>query len=156
MKPIPVEMIATIPDEVEQTRESCREAADLTLRPMFFVGAEGEQLEYPPIFSNGVELWPLPVPWTAGEYTIRQLHENLNGDDGFLAHTRKNCEAYNAALHGGALPEARRIREQMAKDSAAVWNNCNALAHSVEDEKVYRTLDLSEETKELYNAATGE
>ena len=78
--------------------------------------------------------------------------EVLGNVNEWLPHVKKNAEAYNQALAVNDVPTAVRIAEQGVNDSAMIWSNTNALAMSVEDESVYRTLELSPETKEVYAA----
>lgn len=162
MKAIPQEAIEQVPDQVTPDRESCEHAVDRALLVLFMIGAQSTvQLTFPPIVSGGGnEVWKLPMPWTSGEESSRQLIENLNGDPdknqtGLLTHVKTNAEAFNAALASGAIPEAERIIAITPGDSTQVWNDCNSLACNIEDEDVYRPLELEDETKRAYYLAAG-
>ena len=157
MKPIPEEAIAAMPTSVEATRESCQEAADATLLVLFLMG---EQLDppadsWPLVVLNGVEVYPLPAPWTSQERSKIKLLGDLNGtgdEGGYLEHCHRNAIEFNAALETRDLPLAQRIAAKGPVDSAHVWNNLNALAMSVEKGNVYRPLELSAETQEAFEA----
>ena len=65
MDPIGSELINAIPDSIEAEKDDCQEAADTSLFVLFTLANELEPApEMPPILSNGVELYPLPPPWT--------------------------------------------------------------------------------------------
>jgi hypothetical protein len=155
MEPVPANYINAIPETVEADRESCTIAADNTLLALFFLASqkEGEWESFPLILSNGVEVWPLPAPWTSRDENKLQLLQNLNGQgnrEGYLTHCKKNCVEFNEALASNDLPLANRILAVTPQDSAAIWNDCNALAFTVETANVYRPLSLSDGTKEVF------
>src|SRR4030095_3274955 len=158
MKPIPNELIIAMPESVEATKESCQAAADAVLHVLFLMGAELDpKLTWPPILSNGVELWPMPPPYESGERRQISLLINLNGRDesGYLEHCKRNAEEYNRALEEAKPYVATEIAKMGPTDATHVWNYLNSLAFSVEDESVFRALELSDETKESYYRAVG-
>lgn len=148
MEPIQIRHIMNIPNHVEHDRDSCERAADSALYVMFQIGAQFDQI-FPPIFSNGKELWPLPPPYSAPT-DEREAVVGARLDE-LLQNTKRNAQAFNAAVENNVKPEAQRIAEQMPTDSAQVWNDCNLLAKSIETESVYQTLALSEETQEVFD-----
>jgi hypothetical protein len=154
MKPIPNEAIDAIPLTVNDSRESCRQAADSVLLVLFAMGLELETLaEWPPILSNGREVWPLPQPWTSDESRAAVLMLTLNGvpgDPGFLAAVKRNATEFNEALETNDIPLAQNIAGEGPTDSAQVWSDTNALACSGETADVYRPLELSQETKAAF------
>ena len=172
MNPIPSEVISSIQTQVEANRDSCEEVADKALYPLFLMGAELDPVpEFPLIVSNGVVVYPTPAPWkyappmrqVGGNQKIntQELLNYLNGapatehrgpQPGLLNHVKENCEEYNKALANNDRPTAERIAAQSVSDSAAVWNNCSALAMSVETGSVYKNLSLSEQTINAYEA----
>jgi hypothetical protein len=160
MKPIPNELIVKMPRAVEATRESCQEAADAVLHVLFLMG---QQLEPPAdnwalFVSNGVEVYPLPAPWTSEERRKIRLLVDLNGNSdegGYLEVCHRNALEFNEALESRDLPLAQKIAAYGPDDSAHVWNSLNALALTVTDESVYRPLELSDETKQSYYLAVG-
>lgn len=157
MKPIPEQFINAMPTFVEANKPACQAAADATLLVMFLLGGQLQGQEWPPIISNGTESWPLPAPWTSSESRMLNLLGNLNGsvsETGLLAHTKKNAIAFNEAVEGNAIPEAERIAKQMPNDSAELWSYLNSLAFRVEEEGIYKTIQLSAETHGAYALAT--
>src|SRR4029453_14262537 len=102
MKPIPQELIYKMPESVEATTESCQEAADAVLHVLFLMGAELDpNVTWPPIVSNGVELWPMPTPYESGERRQIRVLVDLNGtgeSGGYLEHCQRNAEEFNEAL----------------------------------------------------------
>src|SRR4030095_6539953 len=103
MKPIPNELIIAMPESVEATKESCQAAADAVLHVLFLMGAELDpKMTWPPVVSNGVELWPMPAPYQSGERRQIRLLVDLNGggaeEGGYLAHCKRNAEEFNEAL----------------------------------------------------------
>jgi len=154
MNPIPQEHIDSIPDSVEATRESCQLAADKALFVLFFMANELKECpEFPPIISNGAEVWPLPAPWTSDEESVIRLLLNLNGrddDPGLLPHVKRNASEYNEALQSRDIPVAEKIASQGPDDAAALWNDTNSLALESTKESNFKTLVLSDETKEMF------
>src|SRR4030095_3438838 len=158
MKPIPNELIIAMPESVEATKESCQAAADAVLHVLFLMGAELDpKLTWPPILSNGVELWPMPPPYESGERRQISLLINLNGRDesGYLEHCNRNAEEFNPALEDAEPDLAKETAKTGPTGAAPVWNYLNSLACSVEDEDVYRPLELSDECKQAYYQAVG-
>src|SRR5262249_47014455 len=158
MKPIPQEYIDAIPTSVEATRESCQEAADLVLHVLFLMGADAEpKLAWPPILSGDVELWPMPAPHEPGERRTVPLLVELNGggEGGYLVACRRNAEEFNKALDESKPEVAKEIASLGPQDSAHLWNSLNSLACSVEDEAIYRPLELSDECERAYHQAVG-
>src|SRR5262245_39837615 len=159
MKKIPSEYIDAMPDSVEATKESCQEAADATLLVLFLMAGQLEQkIPFPPIVSNGRELWKMPSPFNPPAIETVPLLVDLNGTGeigGYLMHVRRNAQEYNEAIEESKPDVARDIAMLSPMDSTHVWNYLNALACSVEDEDVYRPLELSPETKQAYYQAKG-
>jgi hypothetical protein len=160
VKPVPNELIVKMPSDVEATRESCAAAADATLLVLFFMAGQLEpKLDFPPIVSSGVELWKMPAPYDPPAIRTIPLLTDLNGggdeEGGYLQHCRRNGEEYNRALEEAKPDVAKEIAKMGPTDSAHVWNYLNALACSVENESVYRPLELSVETKQAYYQAVG-
>jgi hypothetical protein len=160
VKPIAQELIDEMPSSVEASKPSCEAAADATLHVLFLMAAELDpKLDFPPIISNGIELWPLPPPYEMGERrTPIPLLIDLNGtgeEGGYLAHCRRNAEEYNEALAESKPDVAKEIAKMGPIDATHLWNFLNSLAFSVEDEDVYRPLELSDETKQSYYRAVG-
>jgi hypothetical protein len=160
MKPIPQELIYKMPDDVEASTESCQEAADAVLHVLFLMGAELDpKMTWPPVVSNGVELWPMPAPYQSGERRQIRLLVDLNGggaeEGGYLAHCKRNVEEFNEALEDAKPEVAEEIASMGPTDSAHIWNYLNALACSVESESVFRPLELSDECKRSYYLALG-
>jgi hypothetical protein len=157
---LPEEIIEAIPTVVQVSRESCQEAADAALLALFSLGLRLDPVpDFPLIFSNGHEVWPMPAPWNyavpyddTGRIKTGELLDDLNavGDDiGLLEHIKLNAEKYNEALESGAESEAREIAKQSPADSAALWNSTNALAMSLAKE-IYHPLSLSAATRAAY------
>lgn len=159
MKPIAEELIDAMPSAVETTKESCQEAADAVLRVLFEMGMQLEpKLSWPPIISNGYELWPMPAPYAFGERQTVPLLVDLNGmgdEGGYLEHCVRNAVEFNEALAEAKPDVAKEIARMGPTDAGHVWNSLNALACSVEDESVYRPIELSAETKQSYYQAVG-
>jgi hypothetical protein len=160
MKSIPNELIVQMPESVEASKESCQAAADATLIVLFLMGAElNPKMIWPPIVSNGRELWKMPAPYDPPAIETVPLLVDLNGggdeEGGYLSHCRRNAEEYNRALEEAKPYVATEIAKMGPTDAAHVWNYLNALACSVEDEEVYRPLELSEECKQAYYQAVG-
>jgi hypothetical protein len=158
--PLPEMIIEAIPTVVQVSRESCQKAADAALLALFSLGVRLDPVpDFPLIFSNGHEVWPMPAPWNyavpyddTGRIKTGELLDDLNsaGDEtGLLEHIKLNAEKYNEALESGAESEARTIAEQSPADSAAVWNSTNALAMSLAKE-IYHPLNLSAATRAAY------
>jgi hypothetical protein len=159
VKPIPQELIDEMPSSVEASKPSCQDAADATLHVLFLMAAELDpKLDFPPIVSSGVELWPLPPPYETGERRTIPLMVDLNGtgeEGGYLAHCKMNALEYNEALAESKPDVAKKIASMGPTDATHVWNFLNSLACSVEDEDVYRPLELSDECKQAYYQAVG-
>src|SRR4030095_2198413 len=156
MKPIPNELIIAMPESVEATKESCQAAADAVLHVLFLMGAELDpKMTWPPIVSNGVELWPMPPPYESGERRQISLLINLNGrnESGYLQHSKTNASEYNQALEEAKPDVAKEIARMGPTDSAHLWNYLNSLALSIEDEDIYRAITLSSETKAAFSLA---
>jgi hypothetical protein len=156
MKPIEQELIDAIPDAVGKTRAGCEEAADTALTVLYTIGEQFKQfLTFPPIFSNGVEVWPVPPPYNlAMTSDIDTAETSLNE---FLRHTKINADAFNQEVNVNNVPGARSIAEITPKDSGMIWHLANDLGRLVaadEGETIFRTLDLSENTEYLYTCAT--
>jgi hypothetical protein len=158
MNKIPQEFIDEMPSSVEATKESCEVAADATLYVLFLMATElDEELTFPPIISNGHELWKMPSPYDAPAITTVPLLVDLNGtgdDGGYLLHCRRNAQEFNEAIDESKPDVARSLARMGPTDSGHVWNYLNALACSVEDESVYRPLELSDETKRVFEQMT--
>ena len=158
MDPIGSELINAIPDSIEAERDRLPGGSRYEPLVLFTLANELEPApEMPPIISNGVELYPLPPPWTYAppmRLAGRKIdtHQVLATVNEWLPHIRKNAEAYNEALGVNDVPTAVRIAQQGVNDSAMIWSTTNALAMSVEAGNVYRALELSAETKEAYEA----
>jgi hypothetical protein len=159
VKPIQNELIEAMPSSVEASKPSCEAAADATLHVLFLMAAELDpKVDFPPIISNGVELWPLPPPYETGERRTVPLMVDLNGTGatgGYLEHCRRNAEEFNRALEEAKPDVAKEIAKRGPTDATHVWNFLNSLALSVEDEDVYRPIELSDETKQAYYQAVG-
>jgi hypothetical protein len=160
MKAIPNYLIVKMPVAVEASKPSCQVAADATLLVIFMMASQLEpKLDFPPIVSNGKELWKMPTPYDPPAIETVPLLVDLNGggdeEGGYLQHTRRNAEEFNAALEEAKPDLAKKIAGMGPTDSAHVWNYLNALACSVEDESVYRPLELSDECKQAYYQAVG-
>ena len=154
MKQIDTELINAIPSSVTPDRASAENAADAALHVLFLIGAQVPGQTFPPLLSStGVEVWPTPAPWNyptdEGKNTyVSRLNESL-------PHTKKNADAFNAAVAAGDKEEAEDICKVCPKDSGQIWNDSNGLARAVETASVYRTLELSAETQQAYKLATG-
>src|SRR4030095_13576160 len=101
----------------------------------------------------------MPTPSDPPPIRTIPLMVDLNGggaeEGGYLAACKRNAQEFNEALED-AKPEAgAEIASMGPTDSAHVWNYLNALACSVEVEKVYRPFTLSDETKGAYYRAVG-
>jgi hypothetical protein len=160
MKSIPNELIVKMPSDVEATRESCQAAADATLLVLFLMAGELDpKLDFPPIISNGRELWKMPTPYDPPAIETVPLLVDLNGggdeEGGYLAHCKLNAFEYNEALEEAKPDVAKEIARMGPTDAGHVWNYLNALACSVEDESVYRPLELSTECKQAFYQAVG-
>lgn len=165
LKKIPLELIQEMPDGVTKERDVCEKAADDTLKVLFFMAAEIAPVEnFPLIISNGVEVWPLPAPWISGERRPNIILHDLNGTEdegGYLTACKRNAEEYNKLIEEGkddpdALDKAKEVAKLSAGDSAHVWSYLNALVASTTTENVYQTLELSDETGDLYAEITQE
>jgi hypothetical protein len=159
MNKIPEEYIDEMPSSVEATKESCEVAADATLYVLFLMAAElDEELTFPPIVSNGHELWKMPSPYDPPAIRTVPLLVDLNGggdeEGGYLVHCRRNAQEFNEALDDSKPDVARDLARMSPTDSGHVWNYLNALACSVEDEDIYRPLILSDETKRIFEQMT--
>jgi hypothetical protein len=160
VKLVPNELILKMPIAVEATRGSCQAAADATLHVLFLMAGQLEpKLDFPPIISNGRELWKMPTPYDPPAIQTVPLLVDLNtagaGEDGYLAHCKRNAQEFNEALEEAMPDVAKEIAGMGPTDSAHVWNYLNALACSIEDEAVYRALTLSPETKQSFYQAVG-
>jgi hypothetical protein len=160
MKPVPNELIVKMPSDVEATRESCQAAADAVLHVLFFMAGQLEpKLDFPPIISNGHELWKMPSPYDPPAIQTVPLLVDLNtagaGEDGYLAHCKRNAQEFNEALEEAMPDVAKEIASMGPADSNHIWNFLNALACSVEDEAIYKPLLLSPECKQSFYNACG-
>jgi hypothetical protein len=159
MKPIPQELIDAMPVKVEASRESCQAVVDPVLLVLFLMGGQLKPPpeETPPIISNGRELWPLPPKWGLEERQTVSLMVNLNGAGpdkvGYLETCKRNAQEYNQAIEDSKPDVAIGICNLWPADSAHVWEYLNALAASVEQGDVYRTLALAPEVKQAYYMA---
>src|SRR5262245_32504678 len=121
MKVIPEELIDQIPTDVEAERSSCQQAADAALHVLFLMGAEVQpRLNWPPIISSGIPVWPLPPPWRSNEERQVQLLVAINGtgseEPGLLAACKRNAEEFNVAIAEAKLDVAKQIAELGPQD----------------------------------------
>jgi hypothetical protein len=156
MKPIDQELINAIPDAVDKSRAGCQEAADTALAVLFTIGEQFKQfLTFPLIMSNGVEVWPMPPPYTLPmTNNMNAVECNLNE---FLRHAKINANAFNEEVNLNNVPGARSIADITPKDSGMIWHLANDLCRLGAlqgGETIYHPLDLSENTEYLYNCAT--
>src|SRR4030095_6022987 len=151
MKPIPEEIINEMPTSVEASKPSCQAAADDTLLVLFLMAAELDpKLDFSPIISNGIDLWPLPPPYETGERRPTALLVDLNGTGargGYLEHCRRNAEEYNTALAEEKPDVAKEIAKMGPTDAGHVWNYLNSLACSVQGEMGFRPLEVGDENE---------
>jgi hypothetical protein len=160
MKAIPNYLIVKMPVAVEASKPSCEAAADATLLVIFLMASQLDpKLDFPPIVSNGQELWKMPTPYDPPAIETVPLLVDLNGggdeEGGYLEHCKRNAEEFNEALEDAKPDVAKEIARMGPTDAGHVWNYLNALACSVEDESVYRPLELSDECKQAYYQAVG-
>jgi hypothetical protein len=160
VKAIPNYLIVKMPVAVEASKPSCEDAADATLLVIFLMASQLEpKLTFPPIISNGEETWKMPKPYDPPAIKTVPLLVDLNGggdeEGGYLEHCKRNAEEFNAALEEAKPDVAREIARMGPTDAGHVWNYLNALACSVEDESVYRPLELSTECKQAFYQAVG-